>query len=152
MEQRKVGHEINLLSNLLKRQMSRQEEADISDACRCGREKPVTGVQCRIIGYLYINRDREVFQKDLEKEFQIRRSTATGILQVMERDGLILRKSVARDARLKQLKLTDRAIERHYEIECRIEMMEERLTRGINEKEMEIFYSVVDRMKENMKE
>ena len=59
-----------------------------------------------IIGYLYQNRDKEVFQRDIQEQFSIRRSTVTGILQLMEKNGLITRSSVERDARLKKLELT----------------------------------------------
>ena len=40
-----------------------------------------------IIGYLYRHRDTPVFQRDIEREFSITRSTVTNILQLMERKG-----------------------------------------------------------------
>ena len=36
-----------------------------------------------------------MFQRDVEAEFNIRRSTATGILQLMEKNGFLLREPVA---------------------------------------------------------
>lgn len=144
MEKRRAGHEIKILSNLLKRQL---RAGEISE---CDQE--ITGMQGRILGYLCHNGDREIFQRDIEAEFLIRRSTATGILQLMERDGLIVRQPVARDARLKQLKLTQKAIAIHHKIEEQIDRMEDRLIQGILEEEMAVFYRVVDRMKENMEE
>ena len=59
-----------------------------------------------IIEYLYRHRDAAVFQRDIEREFSITRSTVTNILQLMERKGYIERQSVPRDARLKRLVLT----------------------------------------------
>ena len=59
-----------------------------------------------IIEYLYRHRDEPVFQRDIEREFSITRSTVTNILQLMERKGYIQRLSVPQDARLKQLVLT----------------------------------------------
>ncbi len=47
-----------------------------------------------IIGYLYRHRDTPVFQRDIEREFSITRSTVTNILQLMERKGYIERRSV----------------------------------------------------------
>ena len=41
-----------------------------------------------IIGYLYRHRDTPVFQRDIEREFSITRSTVTNILQLMERKGV----------------------------------------------------------------
>ena len=67
----------------------------------------------QIIEYLYRHRDEPVFQRDIEREFSITRSTVTNILQLMERKGYIRRLSVPQDARLKQLVLTEEGIQRH---------------------------------------
>jgi len=72
---------------------------------------PGTMMQKMFLGYLEVHEDQPVFQKDLESAFHIRRSTATGILQIMVRDGLIVREPVEGDARLKRLVLTPIAIE-----------------------------------------
>ena len=66
-----------------------------------------------IIGYLYRHRDAAVFQRDIEREFSITRSTVTNILQLMERKGYIERRSVPQDAWLKQLVLTEEGIRFH---------------------------------------
>ena len=61
MEKRRAGHEIKILSNLLKRQL---RAGEISE---CDQE--ITGMQGRILGYLCHNGDREIFQRDIEAEF-----------------------------------------------------------------------------------
>ena len=66
-----------------------------------------------IIEYLYRHRNTPVFQRDIEREFSITRSTVTNILQLMERKGYIERRSVPQDARLKQLVLTEEGIRFH---------------------------------------
>lgn len=66
-----------------------------------------------IIEYLYRHRDEPVFQRDIEREFSITRSTVTNILQLMERKGYITRRSVEQDARLKQLVLTEKGRQFH---------------------------------------
>ena len=66
-----------------------------------------------IIEYLYRHRDAAVFQRDIEREFSITRSTVTNILQLMERKGYIQRQSVPQDARLKQLVLTEEGVRFH---------------------------------------
>ncbi len=142
MEKRKAGPEIKMLSNLIKRQVHALESA--------GHGYIVTGMQGHIMGYLCHNRDKEIFQRDIEAEFLIRRSTATGILQLMEKNGLIRRQPVARDARLKQIVLTERALTVHHAIEEKLDELEVQMRRKISDEEMEIFFSVVDRMKENL--
>ena len=61
-----------------------------------------------IVEYLYRNQDRPVFQRDIERDFSITRSTVTNILQLMEKKGYIERQSVPQDARLKMLVLTEK--------------------------------------------
>lgn len=60
----------------------------------------ITGVQSRVIYYILIHcQDGPVFQKDIESVFGLSRSTATGILQLLEKNGIIRRESVESDAR-----------------------------------------------------
>ena len=68
----------------------------------------VTPMHEWILSYLFWHRDEPVFQRDIEREFSITRSTVTNILQLMERKGYIERQSVPQDARLKRLVLTEK--------------------------------------------
>ena len=67
----------------------------------------VTPMHEWILSYLFWHRDEPVYQRDIEREFSITRSTVTNILQLMERKGYIKRQSVPQDARLKRLVLTE---------------------------------------------
>ena len=60
-----------------------------------------------------INQFHRVYQRDIEREFSITRSTVTNILQLMERKGYIQRQSVPQDARLKRLILTEEGVRVH---------------------------------------
>ena len=73
----------------------------------------VTPMHDWIMSYLYWHKNEPVYQRDIEREFSITRSTVTNILQLMERKGYIERQSVPQDARLKQLVLTEEGIQRH---------------------------------------
>ena len=73
----------------------------------------VTPMHDWIMSYLYWHKNAPVYQRDIEREFSITRSTVTNILQLMERKGYIQRLSVPQDARLKQLVLTEEGIQRH---------------------------------------
>lgn len=134
---RSVGWETKRLSNLFHRKL-------IAD---CGSTH--TFMQGKIISYLAHHSDRDIFQRDLEAEFQIRRSTASGILQIMERDGLICRKTVACDARLKKLILTPKALALHHKIETHIHQVEEQAIRGLSEEELTAFFAVLDKIRNN---
>ena len=77
-------------------------------------------------------------------------STATGILQLLEKNGYLKRQSVSEDARLKKLVLTAKAIEVHDQIIARMEAFEKRLSEGISEEEKEVFFRIMDQMKKNL--
>ncbi|WEV40485.1 MarR family winged helix-turn-helix transcriptional regulator [Lactobacillus sp. ESL0681] len=70
----------------------------------------LTGTQMLIIEYLASFRQKKpLYQKDVEHEFNIRKSTATNILNLMVQKGLIVRMTSSVDARLKELELTQKA-------------------------------------------
>ena len=100
MQEQTICGELGMLNNLFKRQMARQSGEEFSK---------VTGMQGMIIHYLLVA-DGDRFQKDVETQFRFRRSTATGILQLMEQHGLLRREPVPQDGRLKRLVLTDKAL------------------------------------------
>ncbi len=75
------------------------------------RKIGLTGTQMLIIEYLAsFAENKSIFQKDIEHEFNIRKSTATNILRLMEKKGLIYKKVDQSDTRLKAILLTDKAI------------------------------------------
>ena len=82
----------------------------INQFARANGVEQATPMHGWIIEYLYRHRDEQVFQRDIEREFSITRSTVTNILQLMERKGYIRRQSVPQDARLKQLVLTEEGV------------------------------------------
>lgn len=69
----------------------------------------ISGRNFWILRYLDDHRDRDVFQKDLENAFKIRRSTVSKTVELMEQKQLLVRESVNGDARMKKLCLTPKA-------------------------------------------
>ena len=128
--ERHVGGEIRVLSNLIKRCMDD------------GMPPETTGMQGWIIGFLHRNEDRDMFQRDVEAEFNIRRSTATGILQLMEKNGFLLREPVAYDARLKKLV--------HEGVISRIRATEARITKDVTPEELEQFFAITAKFRRNL--
>lgn len=111
-----------------------------------------TMMQGWIIGYLCRNKDKEIFQKDIEQNFEIRRSTATNILQLMEKNGFIKREAVDYDARLKKICITPKAVALNDEIMEKIKATEKIILKGISKDELDIFLSVVEKMKTNLRD
>ena len=60
----------------------------------------VTPMHGWIMEYLYRHSETPVFQRDIEREFSITRSTVTNILQLMERKGYITRRSVEQENKI----------------------------------------------------
>ncbi|GAT90523.1 MarR family winged helix-turn-helix transcriptional regulator [Apilactobacillus kunkeei] len=71
----------------------------------------LTSMQMSVIDFLTLFYDQEIFQKDIEHEFNIRRSTASTLLKRMEDKGLVRRVESNKAARQKQVILTDLAVQ-----------------------------------------
>jgi DNA-binding MarR family transcriptional regulator len=144
IKNRHIGFELRRVSNLIRREI---------DNAMSNRniEKP-TGMQGRVIGFLLHNEGRDIFQRDIENEFSIRRSTATAMLQTMEKHGLIKRVSVECDARLKRIILTDTALEHHKIFEQEINRVEALVLNGITPQESETLLRILDKIKNNLGE
>ncbi|MDF7672225.1 MarR family winged helix-turn-helix transcriptional regulator [Lactobacillus sp. ESL0701] len=77
---------------------------------RYARTIGLTGTQMVIIQFLSaVPKEKKVYQKDIEHEFNIRKSTATNILKLLEHKDLITKKVNERDSRLKEIILTPKA-------------------------------------------
>ena len=76
---------------------------------RFAKRYHLTAVQMSLIDFICVHQDRAIFQRDVEHEFLIRRSTASILLKRMEKRGLITRKSSASDARQRQVILTPKS-------------------------------------------
>lgn len=111
---------------------------------------PRSQLQGGILGYLYHHRDGPVYQKDLEKEFRISRATATNTLQVMERNGLIIRRAQDKDARLKRIQLTEEAYQNHRQIEAHMNMMERRMLEGMTDEETAELHRLLKLLQRNL--
>ena len=140
---RQLGFELKAANNMIRRKI------DAIFAQMEGNE--INGMQGPLLGYLYHkSRNGDVYQKDVEKEFRIRRSTATVMLQNLEQKGYIVRVASTEDARLKRILLTEKAIEHHNLIEEQIRDFNRELENGITEEEKQTFLTILDKMMQNL--
>lgn len=140
-EERKIGPEIHCTDLKLSRNLSAHVRKSGVDE--------VTMMHGWIIRYLYENRNRDIFQKDIEQRFSVGRSTVTNLLQLMEKKGFVKRESVKQDARLKKVVLTEKGIASQESFEEIVEHIEEELSEGISEEDLHTFYKVLDQIREN---
>lgn len=107
--------------------------------------------QVQILHYIIAHcAEGDVFQRDIESAFTIRRPTASGILRLMEENGLIRRESVAHDKRLKKLVVTDQALAMVRQADRAMAEAEADLTRGISPADQAAFLRVVGQMEANL--
>ena len=138
----KIGLEIKIISNLIYRKLDKNLSSS-------GISK-ITTSHAHIIGFLYENQDKIIYEKDIEKELQIRRSTATGILKLMEKNGLIEKRADEKDARLKKIILTKKSINYHKLVENTMQELESKMVNGITKEELKVFLMVSNKIKKNI--
>lgn len=107
MKKKNIGAELRELNISLLRHLAKNKAKPNKEKPDCPDE--TRGLQVWVIDYLIKHQDEDVFQRDLEKEFVMRRPTATNFIKKMEQAELIRREPVAYDARLKKIILTDKA-------------------------------------------
>ena len=139
---RHVGFQIRIISNLIRREIDNL----ITDKFNAN----ITRIQGWIIDYINRNNDRDIFQKDIEEEFSIRRSTATIILKSMEKNNLITRNSVNYDARLRKIELTEKAININKNFRNIIDEFEKKLIQGLSKEEVDTFFNILEKIKNNL--
>ncbi len=137
-----VGPQIKSLGNLVMRFLESESSAEGFDDATCSNGW--------ILRYLRQNEGRDVYQKDLEKEFCITRSTASKVITLMEQKGYIVRRTVEGDGRLRRLELTEKANQLMEHRRRTGNKAEKTLTAGLSEAEVEEFFRITNKMKENM--
>ena len=142
MEKMKIGLELRSLNNMIRRYFEFSSHR--------GEIESVTGNNGWIIGYLADHEGQDIYQRDIEDYFTITRSTASRVLGLMEQKGLIRKRAVTQDARLKRIVLTPRAWDIREIMLEDSNKMEETLVRGFQEEEKTTLLSYLRRMKENI--
>ena len=105
-----------------------------------------------MLGYLYHRRDKEVFQKDMEADFHMAKSSVTAALQGLEKNGYIRREPVERDARLKKIVVTERGIQLHDSIKQSIEDMERKLAADLTPEQRQQLFAMWEQIKHRLEQ
>jgi len=103
-----------------------------------------------VIDYLMQHSDSQIMQRDLEQAFSIRKSTVSRAIKLMEKNGMIKREPVAYDARLKRICFTEEAVKAQKAIEEAAKKVEQEATKGISQQELDVFFKVLMKVKENL--
>lgn len=137
-----TGKMINRISNRLRRRSKKIQET-----------LGITGAKGNILDYILVESEkRNVYQKEIEREFGLRPSTATEVLKNLEKEQLIMRIPDDTDGRLKKIVFTKKAEEIRNLLRREIEQSESVLLRGISEEDQEDFLRITKIMIENLDE
>lgn len=114
----------------------------------------LNGLQARILRFVKINSDagNDIYQKDIEAEFKIKRSSVTSVLNTMEKNGFIERKPVSSDARLKKIILTEKSFILYKEHQNIINDFDNVLKINFTEKEISTLIMLLNKVESSIKE
>lgn len=111
------------------------------------------GVQTRILHFVLANySERDIYQKDIEEELNIKSASISVLLKKLEGDEMVVRERVSHDDRLKRIRPTSASIKMKEKVEQDIRSVEKQLLTGISEDELNIFFRVIQKMMENTSE
>lgn len=121
----------------------------ISDAFgRRLESKGITRIQW--IALFYLGLDNKMSQRELALSMNVKDSSAARLLDRMGRDGLIKREKSVEDRRVTYIVLTEKGKEMREELLPEGEKFNDDLLKGIDEKELEIFENVLNKMLSNV--
>ncbi len=115
-------------------------------------DENLNGLQARILGFVEYSDHKgcDVYQKDIEAEFKIRRSSVSSVLDTMEKNGFIMRKSVDFDARLKKLVLTEKAKQVGQQHRNSVNLFENAVADGLTQQEIDTLKALLRKVSENI--
>lgn len=142
LQSQSIGFELRIVNHMMFQEISKMRSV------KCFSD--LSGTNGWVIEFIADNSDKDVFQRDIEKEFRIRRSTASKMMKLMEQKGLIKRVPVDYDARLRKLVLTDKALELHRHVDDDMRLFEQRVKKGLSQEEINSLFVILNKIKENL--
>lgn len=108
----------------------------------------LTNSQFRILMILYKAPAYSVRQVDIESAFSMTNPTVTGLIQKLEKNGLVKRVENPKDKRSKLLALTEQAESRRTEFIALADSIEREMTNGLSETEVELLAELLTKVNE----
>lgn len=133
--EKRIGKDIHIVANKIDRKKDK-----LMGGFDC------THSQSAVMFYILNNKDRDIFQRDIEEEFGIRRSSVSATLSNLEEKGYIARGSVSQDARLKRITVTQKGEKLIEESTKIINGFEKELIEKLTDEEIDTFYRVLDKL------
>lgn len=109
----------------------------------------ITPFQGMILAFV-IDKEEDIFQKDIEQMFSLSRSTVSGILSTMEKNELIIRERVDADARLRKISPTEQGRKLHSLFKSELAAIEYQVVAGLTDNEITAFLQTAEKIKRNL--
>ena len=107
-------------------------------------------LQIAIAFYLDNNKDRDVYQKDLQEEFHISKAAISDVVNSMEKKNILERIPSSIDGRKNRIILTDFGMECFKDIKNNRLMFNEYLINLLDEEEINLFIGIINKIKNNI--
>ncbi len=146
MQDFKVLYQIKTLEKMIVRSFIKDKEINDSNK----QYLCPTPTQMQIIEYILEHGEQDIYQKDLEEVLKLRRATVSGVLQTMEKYGLVERITNTNDSRAKKIILNENAKKLYKIYEKKLSELEEIITKDITKNDLKIFSKVIEKMKYNI--
>ena len=138
-----MNNDISLVFKEIFQNIEKQKNKNLQDL-------ELTSIQASVLIYLLNERDIKN-QRDIEKRFNLTNPTVNGILNRLESKGFIKRTISKKDARNKEINLTDKSLKLNNEMNIKAKEIEKNILNNIEKQDLEVFYNVVRKISENIK-
>ncbi len=133
---------LKILTNLFSRK--------IEEGIRKQVQIPITPVQAQILSFFGRTNRTSIPQREIQKEFGIRGSTAANILHLMENNNLISRSPRATDARQNMVTLTKTSQKLCAQHLAFFQEFEQTLKSDLTDEELRQFFTITEKLKKNL--
>lgn len=125
-------------------------ETSVQELAKKHGVEHLAGPQGFTVSYLFENRDKEIFIKDIEERLRISKSVASNLIKRMEKNGFIQVKPSLKDKRYKQIVLTELGFDKAEKIKVFRSKIEEIILKDIDKKNLEVARRVFLQIKTNL--
>ena len=129
-------------SRLFRRRM----DHSITAAMGADADEVFSGRNLWVLRYVKEHEGEDVYQRDLEKAFRLRRSTISNMIDLMVQKQYLVRESVEGDKRLKRLRLTEKGEAILCEVTHAAEKLETSLREKFSREEYAAFSNLLERL------
>ena len=140
-KKRELGLMVCRASHLFRRRMDRS----IAVSMGADADEFFSARNLWVLRYVKEHEGEDVYQRDLEKAFRLRRSTISNMIDLMVQKQYLVRESVEGDKRLKRLRLTEKGEAILCEVTHAAETLETSLRETFSAEEYAAFSNLLDR-------